>query len=415
MKVQTIAGGRPGPLFRAMAWLLCAAVAACGGADVPQVMDTTRLAARVCQEPGYRVIVLGQGEVTDKPAINARGQVAFSLSSATALSRAYFYDGATVRDLGTLGGPFAGASGLNDAGQVAGYAAYDATEHLHAFRWSVREGMVDLGAFPSTENSSSGLAINSRGQVAGASFFGVELGQLHAFLWDERHAMVDLGTLSGSSSVALDVNDGGALVGYSGNAAFIWTASTGMRDLGTIGGNSQTAKLINNKGQVAGDADTPSHTDVHAFVWTRRTGMVDIGTLGGTMSSVTAMNESGQIAGLSSTGGPGGGELHAMFWTGQHGMRDLGTLGGFFSLARAMNNKGQVVGQAQTRSSPDVEIYHAFLWSQSKGMVDLNARLIDAPKELELIDALAISDSGAIVGQTNTGLVLLKPHACGHR
>jgi uncharacterized membrane protein len=55
--------------------------------------------------------------------------------------------------------------------------------------------------------------------------------QYHAFSWTEKDGMVDLGTLGGTLSSAVAVNDRGALFGYSstmGNAeqhAVLWLTS----------------------------------------------------------------------------------------------------------------------------------------------------------------------------------------------
>ena len=65
--------------------------------------------------------------------------------------------------------------------------------------------MVDLGA------------VNERGQVVGSSSTAKDV-ESHAFSWTERDGMVDLGTLGGTSSTAEAVNAGGQVVGSSGTA-----------------------------------------------------------------------------------------------------------------------------------------------------------------------------------------------------
>src|SRR5262249_45866542 len=54
------------------------------------------------------------------------------------LSRTY-----SITDLGTLGGPFSDANGINASGQVVGYSYIDST-HAHAFLYQNGE-MRDLG------------------------------------------------------------------------------------------------------------------------------------------------------------------------------------------------------------------------------------------------------------------------------
>src|ERR1700680_5144193 len=50
----------------------------------------------------------------------------------------------TVIDLGTLGGPFSQAFGINDKSEVVGYSSLPGDRVVHAFLW--RKGvMTDLG------------------------------------------------------------------------------------------------------------------------------------------------------------------------------------------------------------------------------------------------------------------------------
>jgi hypothetical protein len=73
-----------------------------------------------------------------------------------------------------------------------------------------------------------------------------------------------------------------------------------------------------------------------------------------------------------------------------------------------------VVGAALT---PAEDRFHAFVWTEKEGMVDLERRLYRAPAGLALESAVAISDRGSILVATNAGLVLLKPVqacTCGH-
>ena len=69
--------------------------------------------------PSYRVVQLS--ELLAFPFdLNARDQVAFTEIAGTGRN-AKFYDGSTVRDLGTLGGANAEAVATNDVAQVVGY------------------------------------------------------------------------------------------------------------------------------------------------------------------------------------------------------------------------------------------------------------------------------------------------------
>lgn len=74
--------------------------------------------------------------------------------------------------LGTLGGTYGYASGINSLGEIVGGSELVPWEccETEAFYWSAQRGMVDLG--PGTAN-----AINTRQQVVGYAFGG------HALLW----------------------------------------------------------------------------------------------------------------------------------------------------------------------------------------------------------------------------------------
>lgn len=332
-------------------------------------------------------------------AINAKGQVTISMGFGNG-SRAMFYDGKKVQDLGNLGGPYAFAVGLNDNGQVVGYSTTDETNAVtHAFAWDKGTGMIDLGALPG-QNRSLAFANNNRGEVVGAVDTAVR--------WTLARGLENLGTLGGRFAGATAINDAGIIAGWSepaGNTktvhAFVWTKDTDMTDIHLPGIEGFSLPFaVSGGGQVTGWSAFPG-TEQHAFLWTREGGMLDIGASSppGTISPGLAMSRNGRhVAG--SVGG------HAMAWSQDTGMVDLGTFGGRTSRSFDVNNRGQVVGSADI--SPTRA--HAFVWTAADGLVDLNDRLRDAPPGLELISAVAVSDNGSIVVYSNQGLILLKPY-----
>ena len=103
-----------------------------------------------------------------------------------------------------------------------------------------------------------------------------------------------------------------------------------------------------------------------------------------------AMNNRSQVVGVSDLTGDT--TFHAFLWTNDKGMQDLGTLpGDSFSIAFSINNKGQVVGQ-----SCDINFNcRAALW-ENDVMIDLNT--VIAPKS-SLFSVQDINDQGNIVGQ----------------
>ncbi|WP_332847949.1 hypothetical protein [Massilia sp. S19_KUP03_FR1] len=100
-----------------LAMLLCALLAAA----VP-------LSGRT--EPLYRVTIVGPAN-SSAVDINRSGQMVGNLQDGSASSRAFFYDGNTVQDLGTLpGSGYSIAGGVNDSGTVVGTAGPSGTFQL---------------------------------------------------------------------------------------------------------------------------------------------------------------------------------------------------------------------------------------------------------------------------------------------
>jgi len=153
----------------------------------------------------------------------------------------------------------------------------------------VVNGPIDLGTLGGRFSWADG--INALGQVVGTSHTGAIVfpgfNVAHAFVWQTGTGMIDLGTLGGNHSWASAINDRGQVVGRSsvaGNApqhAFLWQSGTGMNDLGTLGGSDSEALAVNARGQVVGVSNTAGNADSHAFLWESGTRMIDLGALDG--------------------------------------------------------------------------------------------------------------------------------------
>ena len=87
-----------------------------------------------------------------------------------------------MQDLGTLGGNYSLAMGINDSGQAVGSANLPGDTVGHAFLWTTTDGMQDLTKMIPAGSGwelCSANAINANGQIAGDGLYN---GQIHIFL-----------------------------------------------------------------------------------------------------------------------------------------------------------------------------------------------------------------------------------------
>jgi probable HAF family extracellular repeat protein len=228
----------------------------------------------------------------------------------------------------------------------------------------------------------------------GSAAQGGSYGNEHAFLYNNG-SMGDLGALPGChSSYALDINDIGQVVGYSGDTfvrAFLYNNGI-MSDLGALPGCVwSSATGINISGQVVGLCGTQGDTIVRAFLWIDGT-MSDIGSLPDCDHTIASgINDSGQVVGYKNKSWPGGTGIDGAFLYSNNTMINLGSLGGNWSRSLGINNNGLVVGVSYTGSNN-----HAFIYSNGL-MTDLNSLIAQSGWTLSV--ANAINDNGWIIGQ----------------
>lgn len=179
--------------------------------------------------------------------INDSGAVLVS-----ALNQAWIYNGSTVTNLGTLGGSYTSAGGINNLGHATGASTLSGFDY-RAFLWN-GASMQNLG---SLGGLSIGVAINDSDQVTGYSSNG---SYQEAFLYSGG-SMTGLGTLGGSFSVGTALNNSGTVVGYAYDAggrarAFVYSGGV-MYDLNSLatvgiaeGALLYDAQGINDSGQI---------------------------------------------------------------------------------------------------------------------------------------------------------------------
>jgi hypothetical protein len=149
------------------------------------------------------------------------------------------------------------ASGINDAGEIAGSRLFNAPAFYGAARWVPDAGGTGFERqliTPPGSCFSYGLCINQAGVIAGYAAPSGACGTNLAFVGTPERAVL-LPTLGGENAQAQAINDLGDVVGLSEdsqmhNRATLWHDGRAV-NLGTLGGAS-FATGINNEGVVVG-------------------------------------------------------------------------------------------------------------------------------------------------------------------
>ena len=232
-------------------------------------------------------------------------------SSRFTQTRAFLWENGQKRDLGTLGGPDAAASRINDRGEVIGisYTSFVPNSStgiptLDPFLW--RKGkMIDLGNLGGT--LSGVVEINSRGQVIGLSDLpGDE--SADPFVWDNG-SLIDLYTHTKGATpfTANAINDIGQIVGAAAfpdhpHDAYVWLNGK-AKDLGTLQRDCYSeAFVISSTGQIAGQSYSCDGATARPFLW-QEGRMYDLNEVISTDSDFRftqafAINDRGEIAGI---------------------------------------------------------------------------------------------------------------------
>ena len=362
----------------------------------------------------------------------------------------------TVIDLGTLGGAYSDAYGINDAGVISGGAATPSQTNglaQTAFLW-FNGKMKSLGTLggakcpqcsseaggPNAENVSALLSETALADPNGEDFcgFGTHL-QCLAAIW-KKGAMTALKSLPGGhNSQAYGINNQGQVIGLAENGIFdstcivpsqviryeaaLWESDGYVKELSPLPGDTVSFAFgVNDNGEVVGVSGLCSNVSLppnatpggpHAVLWEKDGTVTDLGSLpGGVMNNVAgSINNRGQVVGTSVLSD---GTVHSYLWTRESGMKDIGSFPGAVVTVTpccgSINDSGQAVGFSVDGATGNPT---AFVW-QKGVMTDLNA-LIPANSPLYLLMAQVINSRGEIVGLglTNAGEVhgfLAKPN-----
>lgn len=308
--------------------------------------------------------------------------------------------------LGSLGGTPTTASGINDLGEVVGYATTAGQTPLtlgFLYRSKTRSFMVLSGSntFPRAISPDGSYIVGAATHLGGPV--------LRAMVYDVR-----LGTYTypGAAGPAPDLASdvfavhftpftGLTLVGKSFPSpgsplpeATRWTGLDLIRQ--GQGGITRAANGVNGYGVFVGEKDLGGGA-VGGFATFPGSGILDLPSLGGTQTRPAAINNLNQIVGRASL--PGDDNFHAfLVKAGAPSLVDLGAFGPSAnrnSSATAINLHGQVVGWSEFQDDSDDR--RAFLYENGR-MIDLNTLLALKDRDVVLTEATGINRYGQIVG-----------------
>jgi probable HAF family extracellular repeat protein len=268
-----------------------------------------------------------------------------------------------LQALSTLGGEHGYASGVNERGEIVGWAetnVHDKTCVLpqilqfEAVFYDADGRVHELPPLPEDQDGAA-TAINNQGQVVG---------------------------ISGTCDVAVGA--------YTAKRMVIWQDGFPV-EIPAFGGKGwNTPTAINNRGEVVGFANLPGDVvggvlqfNPIAFIWTPQYGTTKIEPLSGDTNSIAyGINDRGQVVGQS-YGGPEG--ARAFLWQDgkSYDLNGLIPSGSplYLLYAEGINDRGEITGQACVVSACTTET-PAFLAAPQFGWSNSNA------------DALAMVEKG---------------------
>lgn len=195
--------------------------------------------------------------------------------------------------------PFSGSvTDINNKDVIVGSYSYGLGGH--AFRYA--DGMFqDLGTLGGPYSGAT--AINDRGVIVGSSY--VDYSGTQPFVY-ENGVMRSLGTLGGLYGTATDINSHGVIVGRAQDATgtwqpFIYDARNGLRIMQNVPAGANIF-AINDRSVVLGSYPNPNNQGETQFIWkdgvlTALNTLPEVKAAGWGSIFVTDMNDKGQITG----------------------------------------------------------------------------------------------------------------------
>lgn len=256
---------------------------------------------------------------------------AFLAGPTNLICRGFAWVNGVMRDLPPLGGNHSFATGVNNLGQVVGWAetaVHDPTcsptdgqvLQFQAAIWEPKKNGVKTRVLRplSGDSASAATAINDEGQVVGISGACDQavgrFSAIHAVRWDKNGKASEIPNLGGITwHTPMDINHQGDVVGFSNPPgesplgsfivhAFLWISDADTaQDLHTLPGDAfSEAFAINSARQVVG-VSFGGLNGSHGFIYENGS-MTDLNTLLGTGNgdvflSGQDINDAGQITG----------------------------------------------------------------------------------------------------------------------
>lgn len=253
--------------------------------------------------------------------INEFGQIAGWATNASGVREAVRWAAnGTLTDLGVGMG-----YSINASGQVAGES------NGRAIFWDANGNPYDIGAGTAYDVNDNGCVV---GRLAVTNAFGVE--ESHAFVWSIKNGLADIGKPTGTIGVtARAINNGGTVAGVAVvnsdyGEAFVWN---GPSDWSLI--EDGTAMGINDAGQVAGNTMIGD-----GFLWASGDSSIPLGM------TANSLNEAGLVVGTSFDNNA------AIWTPGGSVSTLTEPAGYIRSVAYGANGEGQVVGWAMYVPEP---------------------------------------------------------------